>query len=78
VSKLQAKAYTIARVEKRADRDVDVIIEGPGMPPAGGRYVLATIERGKILVDALNLAYENGFNEGATRALHPDGRTALE
>jgi len=62
------RPYAVTRSVVRADRDVDVVIEGPGMSSQGTRYVLSTMERGRMFVDALNMAYESGFVAGLEQA----------
>jgi hypothetical protein len=72
---METKAYVIVRTAAREDRDLDVFIQGPGMMAGGSPYVLATMARCRAMVDAMNVAFENGFAAGFEYAKTHSQRT---
>jgi hypothetical protein len=62
------RPYAITTIAVRADREIEVSVHGPGYPPAGQRFVFADRERAAALVDALNMAHEEGTKEGYENA----------
>jgi hypothetical protein len=60
--------YKIADASATAEREVQILLEGPGLDPSGRRYIFATTARCKAFVEALNLAYEQGVRDGMSQA----------
>jgi hypothetical protein len=58
------KAYAISTIAMRADQEIEVTVQGPGIPGAGRRFTFANQERAHLLVDYLNLAFEEGSRDG--------------
>ena len=59
--------YIIA-MSPKPDEEVKVVLQGPGLDPAGRSYVFATQARSELFVEAVNFAYAQGFEEGLRKA----------
>lgn len=55
--------YIIA-MSPKPDAEVKVVLQGPGIDPAGRAFVFATEARSELFVEAVNFAYAQGFEEG--------------
>ena len=57
--------YRISAAVRTASKQITVIIEGPGVEAGGLRREFPSRPEARYLVDAMNLAFEQGFREGA-------------
>ena len=53
-----------------ARQEIEISIQGPGIPPAGERFTFFTKARAETFVKMLNFAYTEGLKE-ANQAPHP-------
>jgi hypothetical protein len=49
-------------------KEVQVLLQGPGIDPDGKPYVFATTDRARSFADAVNFAYEQGLRDGMRRS----------
>jgi hypothetical protein len=67
-----AEAYRIITAAQTARQEFDVTIIGPGIEPAGRRFVFVSRERAERYLTLLNFAYAQGISEGLALArVHP-------
>src|SRR5207249_7576767 len=57
--------YRISAAVRTASKQITVIIEGPGVEAGGLRLGFSSRQESQDLVDAMNLAFKQGFREGA-------------
>jgi len=54
-------------VPERGDREVAVVLQGPGIEQDGRRFVFASLTRCRSFIEAVNFAYEQGLKDGSRR-----------
>ena len=57
--------YRISAAVRTASKQITVIIDGPGVEADGLRLGFSSRPEAQYLADAMNLAFEQGFREGA-------------
>jgi hypothetical protein len=57
--------YVIVMSPASAGREVDVVLQGPGIRPSGKQYIFATTARCEAFVEAVNFAYRQGLRDAA-------------
>jgi hypothetical protein len=65
--------YLITMSPELGGREVEVVLQGPGIQQKGRRYVFASPTRCRDFIEAVNFAYEQGLRDGARREQSGNG-----
>lgn len=61
--------YVITMSPASPGREVDVVLQGPGIQESGRQYIFATTQRCEAFVEAVNFAYRQGVRDATSGSL---------